>query len=75
MKDWIQRLDAILQLNGKELLTHAGEISHEMALAKSSAEYGKYKDDLRKLECKQSLQELEDDIKKLKPPENDKGKE
>jgi len=55
MKDWIQRLDAIIQLNRKELFSHAGEISHEMALAKSSAEYGKYKDDLRKLECKQSL--------------------
>ncbi|MEO5648859.1 MAG: RhuM family protein, partial [Ginsengibacter sp.] len=29
MADWIQRLDAILQLNGRELLTHAGKISHE----------------------------------------------
>ena len=25
MKDWIQRLDVILQLNGRELLTHAGK--------------------------------------------------
>jgi hypothetical protein len=32
MKDWIERLDGILKLNGRELLTHAGEISHEMAL-------------------------------------------
>lgn len=24
MKDWIQRLDSIIQLNGRELLTHAG---------------------------------------------------
>ncbi len=32
MKDWVQRLDIIVQLNGKELLTHAGEISHQMAL-------------------------------------------
>lgn len=24
MKDWIARLDGILQLNGRELLTHAG---------------------------------------------------
>ena len=31
MHDWIQRLDIILQLNGRELLTHAGKISHEMA--------------------------------------------
>lgn len=32
MKDWMNRLDAILQLNGRELLTHAGQISHQMAL-------------------------------------------
>ena len=32
MKDWTSRLDSILQLNGRELLTHAGKISHEMAL-------------------------------------------
>lgn len=34
MSDWIQRLDFILQLNGRELLSHAGAISHEMALKK-----------------------------------------
>ena len=28
MQDWITRLDTILQLNGRELLTHAGKISH-----------------------------------------------
>ncbi|HKK81751.1 MAG TPA: virulence RhuM family protein [Prolixibacteraceae bacterium] len=36
MKDWIQRLDAIVQLNGRELLTHAGKISHNQALNKSA---------------------------------------
>ena len=35
MNDWIDRLDIILQMNGRELLTHAGEISHKMALEKS----------------------------------------
>lgn len=71
MKDWIQRLDAIIQLNGKELLLHAGEISHEMALEKSSIEYDKFKDVLKQLEKTQSLQELEEDLKKLKPPDED----
>ena len=28
MKDWIGRLDNILQMNGRELLAHAGKISH-----------------------------------------------
>jgi len=34
MKDWIARLDSILQLNGRELLTHAGKISHECGFKK-----------------------------------------
>ena len=29
MKDWIARLDNILQMNNRELLTHAGKISHK----------------------------------------------
>ncbi|MCT4614940.1 MAG: virulence RhuM family protein [Marinifilaceae bacterium] len=66
MKDWIQRLDAIIQLNGRELLTHAGKISHQQAKEKSTAEYTKYKEEYKKLEKEASLKELEQDIKKLK---------
>jgi len=66
MKDWIDRLDSILQLNGRELLTHAGKISHEMALKKSGYEFGKYQLSQKALEKVQSLKELEQDILKLK---------
>ncbi len=66
MKDWIARLDSILQLNGRELLTHAGKISHEKAVQKSEAEFEKFKIGQRISEKEQSLKELEEDIKKLK---------
>lgn len=66
MKDWIERLDAILQLNGRELLTHAGKISHQMALEKSGEEYEKFKQQQRVIEKEASLKELEEDIKNLK---------
>ena len=66
MKDWIARLDAVISLNGRELLTHAGKISHEMAIAKSGLEYKKFKDEQKKIEKIQSLKELEEDIKRLK---------
>ena len=66
MKDWIVRLDAVISLNGRELLTHAGKISHEMAIAKSELEYQKFKDEQKKIEKIQSLKELEEDIKRLK---------
>lgn len=51
MKDWIERLDAILSINGRELLNHKGSISHEYALEKSSQEYVKYKEKQKK-NCK-----------------------
>ena len=66
MKDWIARLDGILQLNGRELLTHAGKITHDMALEKSSAEFEKYKLSQADIEKEQSLKEIEEDIKRLK---------
>lgn len=72
MNDWISRLDSILQLNGRELLTHAGKVSHEMALQKSGAEFEKYKLGQKKSEKEQSLKEIEDDIKKLNPGNKDK---
>jgi hypothetical protein len=66
MKDWIERLDSILQLNGRELLTHAGKISHKMALEKSDAEYKKFKKSQKIIEKEASLKELEEDIKRMK---------
>lgn len=67
MKDWIERLDALLQLNGREILTHAGKISQQMALEKSSTEFLKFKEKTKKIEFEQSLKEIEEDIKKLYP--------
>ena len=72
MADWISRLDAILQLNGRELLTHAGKISHEKALEKSSEEFEKYKAAQNQIEKEQSLKEIEQDIQKLKKQHKNK---
>jgi hypothetical protein len=66
MADWIQRLDAILKLNGRESLTHAGKISHEKALEKSGTEFEKYKANEKQIQKEQSLKEIENDIEKLK---------
>lgn len=66
MNDWIARLDSILQLNGRELLTHAGKISHELALQKSALEYDKFKTAQKIIEKEESLKEIEEDIKELK---------
>ena len=65
MNDWIERLDSIIQLNGRELLSHAGKISHSQALEKSAQEYEKYRVEQKTLSKEASLQELEMDIKGL----------
>jgi len=62
MKDWVARLDSIVQLNGRELLSHAGKISHQKALEKSAEEFEKYKVTQALLEKEASLQEIEEDI-------------
>ncbi len=66
MVDWIKKLDDILQLNGRELLNHAGKISHSDAIDKSAIEYKKYREEQKKLEYRQNLKELENDIIELK---------
>jgi hypothetical protein len=43
MVDWIEKLDAFLRLNDRDILTHAGHISHEMAQGKAELEFGKFK--------------------------------
>ncbi len=65
MQDWITRLDAILQLNGRELLTHAGKISQQQAKDKSALELETYREQQKAVQYEQSLKEIEADIKRL----------
>jgi hypothetical protein len=43
MRDWIAKLDDFLKLSGRDILTHAGKISHDKALGKAHAEYEQYR--------------------------------
>lgn len=42
MRDWVARLDDFLRMTGRDILTHAGTVSHEQALEKARQEYEKY---------------------------------
>lgn len=66
MLDWISRLDMILQMNGKEILTHYGKISHDLAVAKAEKEYEKLQIERKNGEKIESLSELKKNIKQLK---------
>ena len=43
MQDWITKLDEYLRLSEREILQHAGNISHEEALQKAELEFEKYR--------------------------------
>ena len=66
MKDWADRLDSILQLNGRELLTHAVKITHKVAVDKSEVEYEKFQKKQKVIEKENSFKELVNDINKMK---------
>jgi len=42
MKDWVEKLHGFLSLNDREILTHAGKISHELAISLAETEYDKF---------------------------------
>lgn len=69
MKDWILKLDDFLKLSGKELLSHAGRISAEIAKQKADMEYDKFKErtmyELSPVEI-HFLENFEKEQKKLK---------
>jgi len=43
MKAWIAKLDDFLRLSERQILTHAGKVSHEAALVKAETEHEKYR--------------------------------
>lgn len=49
MARWIEKLDEFLRLSERELLTHAGTVSHEAALAAAERQYELYKAEVAKL--------------------------
>lgn len=63
MNDWIAKLDGILTLNGRELLTNAGSITSELDKEISAIQLDKLRDRLGKEEKEKSLDELEQDLK------------
>jgi hypothetical protein len=69
MKDWIEQLDIFLKMTKKNILNHAGTISHKQALQKAHLEYKKYKE-LRKNEIseveKDFIKQISNTTKKLK---------
>lgn len=71
MTDWQQRLDQFLTMTGRELLTHAGNISHQQALNKAHQEFEKYREQRlqQPTDVEKHFVEAEKKLKRLKTPE------
>lgn len=71
MAEWIEKLDELMKLSGRQLLVGKGTITHEEAKQKAIAEFEKY----RKLEMQQYESDFDRAIKELMRKENNLLKE
>lgn len=65
MRDWVQKLRLILTMNEKNILEHAGTISHKLAVKKATQEYFIYKERQKQAEHIDSIKQLDYDIKQI----------
>lgn len=67
MADWISKLDDFLRLSEREILTHAGGVSHEAALAAAEREYERFRAELARMPARVD-EDFEKAVKALPKP-------
>jgi len=67
MQDWIIKLDEFLKLNGRDILKHSGQVSHEEALQKARLEYDKWQQEqlTHPTEVEKHFVEVVEEVKQL----------
>ncbi len=75
MRDWVAKLDDFLRLSEREILTHAGKVSHEVAIEMAEAQYEKFrvKQLTQPSEVEKDFLKAIEKIKLLKPRNLKKG--
>jgi hypothetical protein len=71
MRDWLAKLDGFLTINDREILNHAGRISHELAMQIAEEQYEKFHA-ARTHEDPGALPHLEEAVKQI--PKRGKSK-
>ena len=59
MNDWVTKLDGFLSLNDRDILNHAGKVSHQMAKQLAEQEYSSFHQQRLQNEASQADQHLE----------------
>jgi len=79
MAEWVERLDAFLQFNERNILTHAGAVSHQLAEEHAHAQFEQYETERLRLEATQPTSDFDqvvEEVKRLEagtPPETSHG--
>jgi len=66
MAEWIRKLDAFLEFNERNILTHAGKISHELAQEHAHVQFARYEQQRWKLEATQPTSDFDKAVEKVK---------
>ena len=76
MKEWIEKLNGFLQLNDRDILEHAGKISHEIARELAESEYEKFNreriayNDKKESDFDKTIKQIEAEKKRIKEKKN-----
>lgn len=73
MRDWIAKLDGFLGLNDRDILTHAGRISHELAVDHAETQYDAFHQQ-RLLEDASRSDDFDRIIRQLPKPKSARGR-
>jgi len=66
MTEWVKKLDAFLQFNEENILTHAGKVSHELAIEHAEREFEKYETERRRLEAERPTSDFDKAVEQIK---------
>lgn len=65
MGDWITKLDGFLALSERDILTHAGKVSHDDATAHALAQFEQYDRRRRCVEAAEPTSDFDKAVKRL----------
>ena len=66
MAEWVQRLDGFLQFNERNVLSHAGAVSHQLAEAHAHGQFERYDAERRRLEAEQPSSDFDRVVEEVK---------
>jgi hypothetical protein len=66
MADWIKKLDDFLEFNERNILTHAGKVSANLAQEHAETEFAKYEAERRLLEATQPTSDFDQAVEEVK---------